>query len=83
MPLNKVEQIATLSLLAQPAYEDLADVLIHTRNLTAKQKITALGCIVRLTLDRTDDDARTELLPLLTDTSKVTRLPRPGEQATG
>jgi hypothetical protein len=80
MPLNRVEQIATLSLLAQPALGELAEVLTETRNLTAKQKITALGCIVRLVLDRTDDDARAELLPLLTDTSKVTRLPKTGTE---
>lgn len=83
MPLNRVEQIATLSLLAKPDYRELADVLQTTRNLTAKQKITALGCIVRLALDRGDDDARAELLPLLTDTDKVVRLPKSPEQATG
>lgn len=68
MPLNRVEQIATLSLLAKPDYGELADVLQGTRNLTAKQKITALGCIVRLLIDRDDDEARKNLLPLLTDT---------------
>lgn len=68
MPLNRVEQIATLSLLAKPDYRELADVLQDTRNLTAKQKVAALSCIVRLLIDRDDDDARKDLLPLLTNT---------------
>jgi len=84
MPLNRVEQIATLSLLAKPDYRELADVLRTSRNLTAKQKVTALACIVRLATDRDDDDARAELLPLLTETGKIIRLPKPGtEAATG
>jgi hypothetical protein len=77
MPLNRVEQIATLSLLAKPDYAELSDVLQTTRNLTAKQKISALACIVRLLVNRNDDDARAELLPFLTDTGKVVRLPKP------
>lgn len=83
MPLNRVEQIATLSLLAKPDYGELADVLQATRNLTAKQKISALACIVRLLVDRNDDDARAELLPYLTDTDKVVRLPKPATAETG
>ena len=84
MPLNRVEQIATLSLLAKPDYRELASVLKDTRNLTAKQKYTALELVVRLCTDRDDDDARAELLPFLTDTGKIIRLPKPGtEAATG
>jgi hypothetical protein len=82
MPLNRVEQIATLSLLAKPDYRELASVLKDTRNLTAKQKYTALELVVRLATDRDDDDARAELLPFLTDTGKIIRLPKP-EAATG
>jgi hypothetical protein len=74
MPLNKVEQIAALSLLATPDYRELAWLVETTRNLTAKQKVTALSRLVRLALDRNDDEARAELLPLLTDVGKVIRL---------
>jgi hypothetical protein len=83
MPLSRVEQIATLSLLAQPALGELAEVLTETRNLTTKQKVTALGCIVRLVIDQGDTDARAELLPLLTDTSKVIRMPKTEVAETG
>jgi hypothetical protein len=83
MPLNRVEQIATLSLLAKPDYRELASVLKETRNLPAKQKYQALELIVRLAVNRNDDDARAELLPYLTDTGKIIRLPKPENTETG
>jgi hypothetical protein len=82
MALNRVEQIAALSLLAKPDYRELAWLIETTRNLTAKQKVTALSRLVRLVLDRDDDEARAELLPLLTDVGKVIRLPKQEEAVT-
>ena len=67
MALNRVEQIAALALLAKQDYRELGWLVEQTRNLPAKQKITALGRLVRLAVDRGDDAARDELLPLLTD----------------
>jgi len=83
MPLTRVEQIAALSLLAKPDYKELAWLVETTRNLTAKQKVTALSRVVRVALDRNDDEARRDLLPLLTDVdTKVLAVTRPPEQAT-
>jgi hypothetical protein len=79
MPLTRVEQIAALSLFAKPDYLELAWLVESTRNLTAKQKVTALARLVRLALDRNDDEARAELLPLLTDAGKIVRMPRHAE----
>jgi hypothetical protein len=83
VPLNRVEQIAVLSLLAKPDYRELASVLRESRNLTAKQKYEALELVVRLAVNRNDDDARAELLPYLTDTGKIIRLPKPATAETG
>jgi hypothetical protein len=86
MALNRVEQIAALSLFAKPDYKELVWLVETTRNLPAKQKITALARIARLALDRDDDDARRELLPILTDSdAKVLTVARDrayAEQAT-
>jgi hypothetical protein len=67
MALNRVEQIAALALLARQDYRELGWLVEQTRNLPAKQKITALGRLVRLAVDHADNEARDELLPLLTD----------------
>jgi hypothetical protein len=83
MPLNRVEQIAVLALANQHNYSDLASVLKESRNLTAKQKYEALELVVRLAVNRNDDDARAELLPYLTDTGKIIRLPKPATAETG
>jgi hypothetical protein len=83
MPLTRVEQIAMLATEAKRDYRELAELLLETRNLTAKQKNTALFCILRLAIDRNDDDAREELLPLLIDTGKIVRLPKPANAETG
>lgn len=84
MALNKVEQIAALSLLAKPDYKDLAWLLESTKNLPAKQKVTALAALVRVAADRDDNEARKQLLGVLTDPGpKVISFVRPAEQATG
>jgi hypothetical protein len=84
MALNKVEQIAALSLLAKPDYKDLAWLLESTKNLPAKQKVTALAALVRVAANRDDDEARKTVLSVLTDPGpKVISFVRPEDRATG
>ena len=84
MPLNRVEQIAALSLLAKPDHAELAWLLESTKNLAAKQKVTALAALVRVTVNRDDSKAREKVLEVLTDPGpKVISFVRPPEQATG
>jgi hypothetical protein len=82
MALNKVEQIAALSLLANNDHKDLAWLLETTNHLPAKQKVTALTALVRIAVDRDDKDARKQVLSVLTDPGpKVISFVRPADQA--
>jgi hypothetical protein len=84
MVLNKVEQIAALSLLANNEHKDLAWLVEDTKHLPAKQKVTALAALVRIATDRDDQEARKQLLGVLTDPGpKVISFVRPADQATG
>lgn len=84
MALNRVEQIAALSLLAKPDHAELTWLLESSKNLAAKQKITALANLVRIATNRDDAEARSKLLGVLTDPGpKVISFVRPAEQATG
>jgi len=84
MALNRVEQIAALSLLASNDHAQLGWLLEDTKNLPAKQKVTALAALVRIAANRDDNDARKTVLGVLTDPGpKVISFVRPAEQATG
>ncbi len=84
MPLNRVEQIAALSLLAKPDHAELAWLLESTKNLAAKQKVTTLAALVRVTANRDDTQARSKVLEVLTDPGpKVISFVRPEDRATG
>lgn len=84
MALNKVEQIAALSLLANNDHKDLAWLVETTTHLPAKQKVTALAALVRVAVNRDDNESRKQLLGVLTDPGpKVISFVRPAEQATG
>ncbi len=84
MALNRIEQIAALSLLAKPDYRELGWLIEQTRNLPAKQKITALANLVRIATNRDDNEARTKVLEVLTDPGpQVISFVRPEDRATG
>ena len=84
MALNKVEQIAALSLLASNDHKQLAWLVETTNHLPAKQKVTALAALVRIAVDRDDKEARKQVLSVLTDTGpQVISFVRPADQATG
>ncbi len=84
MPLNRVEQIAALSLLAKPDHAELAWLLESSKNLAAKQKVTALAALVRVAVNRDDTEARKTVLEVLTDPGpKVISFVRPEDRATG
>lgn len=84
MALTRVEQIAALSLLAKPDHKELAWLLETTKNLPAKEKVTALAALVRVAADRDDNKARENLLAVLTyEGPKVISFVRPPEEAAG
>jgi hypothetical protein len=84
MALTRVEQIAALSLIGEPNHKDLAWLIESTKNLPAKQKVTALAALVRVSVDRDDAEARKILIGIIKDPGpQVISFVRPAEQAAG